>query len=226
MRDLRSVRGGRSLTPAGKVNPGMRFGLLTVTQFVGVTPVYRKHVWSAKCDCGNEVVVKSQELLKGDTKSCGCLHRAAVVARNRANAKHRKHGSPEYKSWRGAKDRCLNPRSKDAKNYSARGITMCQQWIDSFDQFLADMGPRPEGTSLDRIDNDGPYSPENCRWADCRTQGNNRRTSKRVTEDGVTLTITEWARKLGVTDGAIRLRLLKKGSVYGDPRRTRKTGCA
>lgn len=210
------------MTPGGKIKTGDVFGKLTVLSFVGVTPVYRKHVWEASCSCGNVVIVKSQELLSGDTKSCGCLHRAATIARNKAAAIHRRHGTPEYRSWLGAKDRCCNPNSKDAKNYSLRGITMCARWVESFDNFFADMGPRPPGCSLDRIDNDGPYSPENCRWADAAGQADNRRTTRHITENGRTMSISGWAREIGITDCAVRRRVKTTGSVYGHAGRTRK----
>lgn len=205
-------------TPSkSKVQEGDVFGMLTIKQFVGVTPLYKKHVWLAVCSCGVTVVVKSQELLCGDTRSCGCLHKAALVARNKANAKHQRSRSPEYKSWRGAKDRCTNTNSKDWPRYGARGITMCEQWLNSFEAFLSDMGQKPSPKhSLERIDVNKGYFPGNCCWATAREQCLNRRSTVFVTEGNETLCISDWGRKLGVTDCAIRKRLKNTGSVYGN----------
>ena len=106
---------------------------------------------------------------------------------------HGKRNTREYKTWLGMKDRCLNPRNKDFSFYGGRGITICQSWIDSFSAFYQDMGPRPPGHTLDRIDNDGPYSPENCRWTTPTMQQSNKRSNHRITANGVTHTLAEWS---------------------------------
>lgn len=116
----------------------------------------------------------------------------------------------EYRCYTSIKTRCYNKNCPPYKNYGGRGIKMCDRWLgaDGFINFLSDMGERPSpDASLDRIDNDGDYSPENCRWADIKTQNNNRRTNKLLTHNGETLTETQWAEKIGVNRGTLHQRL-------------------
>ena len=142
----------------------------------------RGHVlWRCLCACGAEHVVPAARLRAGATKSCGCLHREQSAAR--AVARNRTHGyavggngTKEYRAWTAAKARCFNPRGKDYKDYGGRGITMAPEWIDDFPAFLAHIGPAPDQRlSLDRIDNNRGYVPENVRWASWVQQRNNRR---------------------------------------------------
>lgn len=122
--------------------------------------------WLCRCDCGKTITVVSTALRSGRTKSCG--HARGIV-------KHRMVGTPEYSTWYGMITRCTNPRQPAYKNYGGRGITVCERWRNSFAEFFTDMGPRPEGLSLDRINNDGNYEPGNCRWATRREQRLNSR---------------------------------------------------
>lgn len=116
--------------------------------------------------------------------------------------------TPEHRAWAAMKTRCLNPKCRSFKNYGKRGITVCERWLHSFSQFLADMGPRPsKNHSIDRIDNDGPYSPENCRWATMLTQNNNKRNTPMITFEGITKPLTHWAKKYGLNLDALRDRL-------------------
>lgn len=140
---------------------------------------------SCQCSCGSEVEVWYKSLISGQTNSCGCLssevHREAVSAAHEASTKHG-HAvdgkqTPEFKAWVNMKYRCDNPSAQNYEYYGARGITVCDRWRDSFEVFLADMGPRPgAGYSLDRYpNNDGNYEPGNCRWATADEQAKNRR---------------------------------------------------
>lgn len=103
--------------------------------------------------------------------------------------------------------RCCNPKSQVYENYGGRGITVCERWLESFENFFADMGVCPTGLSIDRIDNDGPYSPENCRWATDKEQGRNKRTCRFLEMNGERLPLSEWAERLGIPENTIRNRL-------------------
>jgi hypothetical protein len=151
---------------------GQRFGRLAVIGFAKIDGRRRAH-WLCRCDCGNEVVVRGQSLRSGDTQSCGCLQQFA----NLKHGHRRSHSpSPEYISWCSMLTRCTNPKATGFANWGGRGITVCERWLHSFANFLADMGLKPSpDLSLDRIDNDGNYEPGNCRWATPEEQNNNQR---------------------------------------------------
>lgn len=152
---------------------GRRFGSLTVVAF-DATIDGRPH-WLCQCDCGAIASKKAKYLINGDTSSCGCAQRAM---RARGNVKH---GgvigglSREYRSWRDAKERCYNPKKRSYRWYGALGVTMADHWRDSFAAFDRDMGPCPQGWTLDRIDPHGNYEPSNCRWASWAVQRVNKR---------------------------------------------------
>ena len=138
--------------------------------------------WKCICDCGKICNPSSGALHQGATRSCGCLHKESA-ARNGRNGKSSRttHGmsySPEYKSWAGAVQRCTNPNCTGYEFYGGRGITVCSQWLHSFEQFFKDMGVRPKGTSLDRIDVNGDYKPSNCKWATQKEQNYNTRRKR------------------------------------------------
>jgi len=137
------------------------------------------YYWHCKCACGKAVIVPAPSLVKATSKSCGCWQKEnmSLVKSIHRNAVHGKE-SREYKTWQGMKDRCSRPKASNYKYYGARGIKVCDRWL-KFENFLADMGKRPLGTTLDRVDTNGDYKLSNCRWATATQQINNRRPFKR-----------------------------------------------
>jgi hypothetical protein len=149
---------------------GQRFGRLVVIEDAGRTKVGRV-IWFCRCDCGGRTTVEGVLLRNGNTKSCGCGQSPFIHGHSRRGM-----WSPTYFSWQKMLQRCNNPNSDRYKYYGARGIIVCERWLHSFENFLADMGERPPKRSIDRINNNGNYEPGNCRWA---TQSEQVRNSRR-----------------------------------------------
>lgn len=187
-------------------------------------------MWECRCQCGNVVVVFAGNLTRGHTGSCGCFRQETVrknVGKNHPQFSHGKSGSPEYKSWNGARGRVTEKSNHKYPLYGGRGIGMCSRWLNNFEAFLQDMGPRPPGTTLDRIDNDGWYSPSNCRWSTPKTQSRNRRSCMSIKIDGLSKTAVEWSEISGIDASTIRqrLRLLgwdAKKAVFAPSRQKKK----
>lgn len=182
--------------------------------------------WKCQCDCGRvKEAVLYTALTKGHSKSCGCL-RAELAYSDKPLARIRHQRNPLWVTYSGIKTRCYNQKHPTFANYGARGITVCQRWLDSFDAFVDDMGEeRPPGASLDRIDNNGPYSPENCRWASRCEQSANRRSTIQVEWKGDNLTLTDVARMENVAYHTLLAAYRRTGCVTQAMDRCKKAGC-
>jgi hypothetical protein len=184
---------------------GLRVGSLTVTGPCersrsprGTSLVF----WTCLCDCGKIVKRRSSLLMRSVEMSCGCQ------TGDKISRTHRRHGmsrSRTYAIWCDMRMRCFTPSHPKYFRWGGRGITVCNRWA-TFENFLADMGERPPGHSIERIDNDGPYSPENCRWATYVEQARNTRRTIFLTHAGETLPLTEWSERSGIPHGVIRQR--------------------
>lgn len=178
---------------------GMRFGMLTIIGIAQDTP----RVWLCRCDCGEEKSIRNRSLGSGNSKSCGCGRNIAVRL---AITKHGYSGTRIYNIWSGMMDRCYEPSHHSYGNYGGRGIRVCERWHD-VQTFAADMLPIPTGRTLDRVNNDGNYTPENCRWATPSEQQRNTRRARRLTFDGRTESIATWAEEKGMSLQTLLMRL-------------------
>ena len=187
---------------------GMRFGRLVVINRAKNTKD-RKSQWLCRCDCGNETIVCGRYLRSGATKSCGCYHSERTHEVGIRNKIHGFSHTRLYRIWNGILRRCNNPKSKRYSDYGGRGITVCEEWASDFMCFRswALKNGYCDDLSLDRKDNDGPYSPENCRWATDYVQANNARSNRLITYKGKTQTMKQWADEYGLNYATLLSRL-------------------
>ncbi len=152
------------------------FGRLLV---VGISHKTRDNrvYWYVRCACGSEHTILGGALREGRTRSCGCLHKEISV--NRATT-HGMTKTRTYRCWNDMKQRCYNSKARNYKYYGERGITVCKRWVDSFENFLADMGEMPKGLTLERVNNNDNYTPKNCKWATWKEQNNNKRARRKL----------------------------------------------
>jgi len=195
---------------------GQKFGKLTVIEKAEnhIQPNGKRYTrWLCKCDCGNKIIVRTSHLTKGHTRSCGCLQREKVTA----------HGLKKtrlYVIWRDIKIRCYNPNALNFKDYGAKGVIMCDEWRNNFKIFhdwAMNNGYNKDAKrgecTIDRIDNNKGYCPENCRWVDNLVQQNNRTNNRFLTYKGKTHTVAEWSRILNIPPHTLYARLYKGWSV-------------
>ncbi len=206
------ARGNRRFERSGgemKDILGQRFNRLLV---IGRAPSDKRGElrWTCRCDCGNRTVVLSSHIRSGRSASCGCFRGELTAKRNRANAKHghASNGKPTrtYFSWAGMHARCYRPDNKSFVRYGAKGIRVCKRW-HSFENFLSDMGERPIGKTLHRINGNGDYDPSNCKWATLIEQQSNTIRNHFIEVDGISRTVAEWSRIRGFKPQRIHQRL-------------------
>lgn len=200
---------------------GRTFGRLTVVsrgiEYIDAVGS-KRFKWKCLCECGNTIYVRPDHLKRGAVLSCGCLHKETAKARGLANIKHsgaRRTASYNetrlYKIWAGMKQRCQSPANSSYPNYGGRGIKVTKEWEQfiPFQKWAMSHGYN-NNLSIDRVDCNGNYEPENCRWADKQTQANNTRSNRYIEVNGVAHTLAEWSRISGIKAGTISRRI-KRG---------------
>lgn len=175
---------------------GKKYGRLTTLEYVGSSK------WLCECDCGTQKIIRKDSLIQGKSKSCGCLHKENAAAQIRERSvKHGDFGTKLYGVWAAIKRRCYNQNSRYYHEYGGRGITVCDRWKDDYSYFkewsLAH--DYKEGLSIDRVDTNGNYSPDNCRWVSMKEQQNNRRNNIKLAYEGKEYTLRELSDISGIS---------------------------
>jgi len=174
---------------------GDKFGMLTIIASAESLDKRNKTAWLCRCECGVEKVFRQSNLRMG-TRSCGCVRRATFF---KYNTTHGQSGSITYGSWLAMKQRCCNPNHKKYPSYGGRGIKICGRWLKSFENFFADMGTRPTANhTIDRINPDGNYEPDNCRWLLQSAQQRNKKATIKITINGETKSLSDWCDIYGI----------------------------
>lgn len=182
---------------------GKNYGRLTVIDFShknNNSIIY----WVCNCTCGGKTTVDTASLNRGTSQSCGCLRQERALLKN---SRHNLSKTSIHNVWNGIIQRCTNVNDKYYKRYGGRGIVVCDSWL-TFENFYRDMGDKPKGMSIDRIDNNKGYSNDNCKWSTPKEQCNNRRSNLNITYQGKTQTLTQWANELGINKGTLRDRIV------------------
>lgn len=199
------------MTPSRSDLTGLRFGRWVV-QSRGTNGKGGSYRWNCVCDCGSQKLVWAQSLKQGRSTSCGCYGQSVPLKHGAASDRKT---TREYNSWTTMKRRCFNPSNAQYADYGGRGITVCERWLHSFEHFLADMGPRPENTTLDRWPNkNGNYEPGNCRWATRKEQQSNQRSNINISIEEITDTMAGWCRTLNLNPKAVSKRLQRGYSPH------------
>ena len=175
-----------------KIEEGAVRNELTAIKYVGKDD-RRQRVWLWKCSCGVLKEIREHHVRNGNIKSCGCYPR-----RFQGKTEHGMSHSREYKTWCSMKERCSNPSATNYYRYGGSGVKVCERWM-TFGNFYNDMGPRPEGTTLDRINGDDNYEPGNCRWATRKEQNDNRKNTIWLEHNNMRMTINDWAKHFGIS---------------------------
>ena len=196
---------------------GQRFGRLVALE-IDEGHEGRKTFWMCQCDCGNVKSIRSDYLRHGNVKSCGCLKRETDAANLSKAHKHKLSRTPLYSVWQGMKGRCYNENDPRYADWGGRGIKVCEEWRHDFMAFhdWALANGYEEGLAIDRIDNDGDYCPENCRWATQKQQSRNRRSNINITIGNSTRTLTEWCEIFGLDFKAVVNRYHRNGKCTLD----------
>lgn len=187
---------------------GMKFGRLTAIKYSHNKN--QKRIMECVCICGKKVYSSVSDLVSGHTKSCGCL---VYDTSSMVNRTHGLRKTKEYNIWSNMKRRCMDQNNLNYKNYGARGISVCDKWTKSFHDFYKDMGNCPDGKTLERIDNNGNYEPNNCKWATIKEQMRNQRTNCNITFNKITMCITDWASHTGIPYRCLKERFIRGWSA-------------
>ena len=200
---------------------GQKFGRLTPNKMIGLHKG-RSCIWLCQCDCGNEKIVSSNSLVQGNVKSCGCLFKEGNNKKHGHAIKNKE--SKIYASWKSMIQRCTNKNNKRYKDYGGRGITICERWL-KFNNFLEDMGEKPKGLTLDRINNNRGYCKGNCKWSSYMSQMRNTRRNNLIIIDGQTMCVEDACKKYNIKSKTAHTRI-KRGwtteEVFRTPARKRR----
>lgn len=189
---------------------GRKFGRLTVIRRVFPNAKHGHAMWECQCSCGQIKTILGHMLKSGKTKSCGCL-KIELQTTHGEGFSHGKKPTKEYRAWQDMKQRCSNPNNLAYKHYGMRGIKVCDRWINSYENFIEDMGRCPSGLTLERKDNNGNYEPRNCKWATWNDQNRNHRRNRMVSYNKKTQCLRDWSKQLKIHYNTLAARL----DLYG-----------